>query len=260
MKTWKCALCLAAAFTLLAGCTKEVVDDGPKPWAASSTSAVQDVPETEFTHEEELETVEALTLDASAITLPQAVSAADIEQLEQTLWMQMFYADYDCTNAETIDAMQFVTDGSVPWGLWYLYDASDPLHQHGEYEKLSVVDNPDPRGEIPDEYYKVDAAVVDFLMTDVLHGKADPDAAGDGWYRDGDFWYFRCLATGMEGYSVQVHACQTLENGHYRITAELLNADYDAEPEHERSAFLETDIEEKDGLRYWTIYNIETFE
>ncbi|MDD6061258.1 MAG: hypothetical protein PUB99_01425 [Oscillospiraceae bacterium] len=262
MKRAKIFLCAALAVILLfyAGCGKRQTEEEPRPWAVSSTNAKPTETPTETTRSAELPTMETLETDGTSITLPMGVSAADIAQLEAMLWPHFFYVDYDSTDADVQDAMEYITDGSVPWGLQRVYDTLDPDASHGTYEQLSVETDPDPRSLFPDTYYKVDAAVVDFLLEDVLHCTPDSRVRTDAFYAEGDYYYFRCLATGVQPTEAHVRACQTLENGHYRITAELMTADPDSEPSHLKSAFLEVSIARTGALRHWTVYNVETFE
>lgn len=262
MKRAKIFLCAALAAVLLfyAGCGKEQADDAPKPWAATSGAAKAVQSTTETTRSPELSTMAVLETDGASITLPMGVTAADIAQLEAMLWPHFFYVDYNSADASVQDAMEYITDGSVPWGLPRIYDTLDPGAVHGTYEQLSVLTDPDPRELFPDAYYKVDAAVVDFLLQDVLHCTPDSRVRTDAFYAEGAYYYFRCLATGVQPTEAHVRACQTLENGHYRITAELMSAAPDSEPVHEKSAFLEVSIVRTGTLRHWTIYSVETFE
>ena len=246
---------------MLGGCFAEKTpDDGPKPWAAPSTKATTTEPTTEWTKQAEMPTLAALETDSASITLPQGVTAADITVLEQALWMQFFYHELTASPARTQDVLPYLTNGAVPWGLFYLYDAFDPQHTHGEYEQLFVVDAPDPLSQFPDAYYKVDETVLRFLLADVFHVQPDLTVADEGFYfRDG-FGYFNCLPTGLEGYETHIRACQTLPEGRLRITAELMIAEDVDSFAHARSAFLEGSIIEKDNLRFWQIDRVEPFE
>ena len=152
-----CILLMACLLCVLpAGCAKEKpADDGPKPWAAP-TGATSAAETTEaWTKQEEMETLAALENDGASITLPEGVTAADIEQAEQAFWMAFFYTPLEPSPIATAkDVLPYLTNGAVPWGLLYLYDTFDPAHTHGAYEKLSVADEPDPQALFPDESQK----------------------------------------------------------------------------------------------------------
>lgn len=262
MKRAKYFLCMTLALILLlyAGCGKQQSEDTPKPWAVTSGMTKETVAPTETTHSVELPTMETLETDGASITLPMGVTAADIATLEEMLWSRFFYVDYDSTQADVESAMAYITDGYAPWGLQRIYDVLDPEATHGTYEQLSVETDPDPRGLFPETYYKADAAVAEFLLEDVLHCTPNRHVRTESFYADGEFYYFGCLPTGLTPTETHVRACQTLENGHYRITAELMSQTPDGEPTHEKSAFLEVSIVRTGTLRHWTVYSVETFE
>ena len=262
MKKLRILYIIAALAILLCGCAgQKTVDDGPKPWAAPSTQADQTQAQTEWTKQAEMSTLAMLETDGASITLPQGVTAADVEQLEHALWMPFFYHALTPDPVATAqDVLPYLTNGAVPWGLFYLYDTFDPAHTHGEYEKLSVVEKPDPLAQFPDEYYRVDQTVLQFLFGDVFQVRTDLTFADDGYYFADGFGYFNCLPTGMEGYETHVRACQTASDGQYRITAELLIAQDAETMSHAASAFVDASVVEKDGLRYWAIHQVEPFE
>lgn len=253
---------LAMLAAVLTACgTKQAADDGPRPWAAPSTKEAAAETQTEWTKSEELPTLAALEADEIGITLPQGVTAADIRQLEHALWMQFFYTPLNPDPVATAqDVLPYLTNGTVPWGILYMYDTFDPAHVHGGYEKLSVADAPDPRGLFPDAYYKVDQTVLQFLFGDVFGVRPDWTFSTDAWYFEDGFGYFTCLPTGLEAYETHVRACQTIGENRYRITAELQIAEGEDEFSHAASAFVEVSLAEKDGLRYWTIARVEPFE
>ena len=64
----------------------------------------------------------------------------------------------------------------------------------------------------------------------------------------------------MDGFETHVRACQTLGEGHYRLTTELLIAEDEETFTHSRSAFVDVSIAEQDGLRFWKIERVEPFE
>ena len=64
----------------------------------------------------------------------------------------------------------------------------------------------------------------------------------------------------IEGFETHVRACQTLSEGHYRLTLELLIAEDEETYVHSRSSFVDASIVEADGLRYWKIERVEPFE
>ena len=253
-------VCLLAVMP--AGCAgKKLTDDGPKPWAAPSGAAENAETTAEWTKQEEMETLAAIETDESSITLPQGVTAADVGQAEKAMWMAFFYTPLEPTPIATAkEVLPYLTNGAVPWGLLYLYDAFDPAHTHGEYEKLSVADEPDPQELFPDEYYKVDESVLFFLFSDVFGARPDWTFSSEGYYAQDGFGYFTCLPTGIEGFETHVRACQTLSEGHYRLTLELLIAEDEETYVHSRSSFVDASIVEADGLRYWRIERVEPFE
>lgn len=262
MKRAKYFLCVTLAMTLLfyVGCGKQSAENEPKPWAVTDGVTKVVKATTETTHSAELPTMEVLDTDGASITLPMGVTAADIATLETMLWARFFYVDYDSTRADVESAMAYITDGYAPWGLQRIYDVLDPEATHGTYEQLSVETDPDPRGLFPDTYYKVDAAVIDFLLDGVLHCAPNRHVRTDNFYAEGEFYYLGCLPTGLTPTETHIRACQTLDNGHYRITAELMSQTPDGEPVHEKSAFLEVSIAQTGALRHWTVYSVETFE
>ena len=253
-------VCLLAVMP--AGCAgKKLTDDGPKPWAAPSGAAENAETTAEWTKQEEMETLAAFETDESSITLPQGVTAADVGQAEKAMWMAFFYTPLEPTPIATAkEVLPYLTNGAVPWGLLYLYDAFDPAHTHGEYEKLSVADEPDPQELFPDEYYKVDESVLFFLFSDVFGARPDWTFSSEGYYAQDGFGYFTCLPTGIEDFETHVRACQTLSEGHYRLTLELLIAEDEETYVHSRSSFVDASIVEADGLRYWRIERVEPFE
>ena len=253
-------VCLLAVMP--AGCAgKKLTDDGPKPWAAPSGAAENVETTAEWTKQEEMETLAAFETDESSITLPQGVTAADVEQAEKAMWMAFFYTPLEPSPIATAkEVLPYLTNGAVPWGLLYLYDAFDPAHTHGEYEKLSAADEPDPQALFPDEYYKVDESVLFFLFSDVFGARPDWTFSSEGYYAQDGFGYFTCLPTGIEGFETHVRACQTLREGHYRLTLELLIAEDEETYVHSRSSFVDASIVEADGLRYWRIERVEPFE
>lgn len=254
---------LIALFTLLpAGCMREEqTDDGPKPWAAPSGATAKVETTAERTTQEEMPTLAEFTTDESSITLPAGVTAADVAQAEQALWMAFFYTPLEPSPIATAqDVLPYLTNGAVPWGLLYLYDTFDPAHTHGAYEKLSVADKPDPRELFPDEYYKVDESVLLFLFGDVFGVRPDLTFSAEGYYAEDGYGYFTCLPTGIEGFRTVVRACQTLSEGQYRLTLELLIAENEEEYAHSRSSFVDAAIVDADGLRYWKIERVEPFE
>ena len=258
-----CILFLAVLlFVLPAGCAgKQETDDGPKPWAAPSGAVTVAETTEEWTKQEEMSTLAALENDGASITLPQGVTPADIEQAEKAFWMAFFYTPLEPSPiAAAQDVLPYLTNGAVPWGLLYLYDTFDPAHTHGAYEKLSVETQPDPRGMFPDEYYKADESVLFFLFSDVFGARPDWTFAAEGYYVEDGFGYFTCLPTGIEGFETHVRACQTLSEGHYRLTLELLIAEDETSFTHARSSFVDASIVETDDLRYWKIERVEPFE
>ena len=262
MKRIRIPVLLLALLVLLSGCAgKKKTDDGPKPWAAPSTQATTAETQTEPTRQEELSTLAALETNTGSVTLPKGVTAADVEALEKALWVQFFYNPLEPQPVATVkDVLPYLTNGTVPWGLFYIYDTFDPAHTHGKYEKLSVLDAPDPCGQFPDEYYKVDESVLQFLFGDVIHLRPDWTYSAEGYYYDNGFGYFTSLPTGLEGYETHIRAFQTLESGQNRLTAELLVADGENTMRHAASAFVDVTVEEKDGLRWWSISRVEPFE
>ena len=262
MKKISILIIVMVLVVLTAGCGgKQTADDGPRPWAAPSTEQAAAETQTEWTKSEELPTLAALEADEIGITLPQGVTAADIRQLEKALWMQFFYTPLEPDGVATAqDVLPYLANSAVPWGLFYIYDTFDPAHVHGDYEKLSVVDAPDPRGLFPDEYYKVDETVLLFLYGDVFGVQPDFAFSTDGYYFEDGFGYFVCLPTGLEGYETHIRACQTIAEGQYRVTAELQIAEDEDAFSHAASAFVDVSLAEKDGLRFWTITRVEPFE
>ena len=259
-----CILFLVCLLAVLpAGCAKEEkrVDDGPKPWAAPTGATTAAETTEEWTKQQEMETLAALENDGASITLPDGVTAADIEQAEKAFWMAFFYTPLEPSPVATAQGvLPYLTNGAVPWGLLYLYDTFDPAHTHGAYEKLSVADEPDPQALFPDEYYKVDESVLFFLFSDVFGARPDWTVSTDGYYFDDGYGYFTSLPTGIEGFETHVRACQTISEGHYRLTLELLIADNEEQYAHSRSSFIDASIVDADGLRYWRIERVEPFE
>ena len=256
-------LFLICLFALLpAGCgAEQEVDEGPKPWAASSDATAAAETTEAWTKQEEMETLATFVTDESSITLPVGVTGADVEQAEQAFWMAFFYTPLEPSPVATAqDVLPYLTNGAVPWGLTYLYDTFDPQHTHGEYVKLSVADEPDPQELFPDEYFKVDESVLAFLFADVFGARPDWTFSAEGYYAQDGFGYFTCLPTGIEGFETHVRACQTLSEGHYRLTLELLIAEDEETFLHSRSSFVDASIVEADGLRYWKIERVEPFE
>ena len=253
-------LCGILCMSVFAGCGgKKTETDGPKPWAATGT-AVQTEAETETTRQEEMSTLAALELDESSITLPAGIYAADIEKLETVLWRAFFFRDQDFKKASTEDALAYIADSAMPWGLRYIYDTFDPAHTHGEYEQLSVETDPDPKELFPDMYFRADESVMTFLLEDVFGVKPDTAFETESAYFADGSWYFNNLPTGMTQNKTQIRACQIVDEGHYRLTAELLLAANEEETEHEASAFVDILLHENEGERYWQILNVETFE
>lgn len=253
-------ICLLAV--LPAGCgSEQQTDDGPKPWAAPSGVSEPEKTTEEWTKQEEMETLAALETDDASITLPAGVTAADVEQAEKAMWMAFFYTPLEPSPVATAqDVLPFLTNGAVPWGLLYIYDTFDPAHTHGEYVKLSAADEPDPQALFPDEYYKVDKSVMAFLFADVFGARPDWTFSAQGYYADEEYAYFVNMPTGIEGFETHVRACQTLSEGHYRLTLELLIADNEEEYVHSRSSFVDASIVGQDDLRYWKIERVEPFE
>ena len=253
------ALCIFLCCTVFAGCGEQAVDDAPKPWAATGEAA-QTAPETETTQREELSTLAALNTDDASITLPSGVTGQDVTQMQKVLWRAFFFRDFDVRMATSVDVLPFLTDGASPWGLQSIYDTFDAAHLHGEYEQLSVETEPDPLGLFPDMYYRVDASVMDFLFRGVFGVEADETLETDGAYCADGVWYLNSLPTGVIKSETVLHAWQTLDDGQYRLTAELLQADEDGEMVHARSAFVDVRRADEDGVRVWQILKVETFE
>lgn len=253
---------LGLVSALLTGCgSQKPTDDGPKPWAAPATEKATAEAQTEWTKSAEMPTLAALETQENGITLPQGMTAADIQQLEKALWMQFFYVALEPDPVATAqDVLPYLANSAVPWGLFYLYDTFDPAHMHGAYEKLSVEDAPDPRGLFPDEYYRVDQTVLQFLFADVFQARPDWTFSTESYYFEDGFGYFICLPTGLEGYETHIRACQSLGEGQYRLTAELQIAEGEDVFSHAASAFIDVSIIEKDGLRFWSITRVEPFE
>lgn len=262
MKKLYMLLLILLLAVLPAGCAQEKpTEDGPKPWAAPSGATAAAETTEAWTKQEELSTLAALENDGSSITLPAGVTGADVEQAEKAFWMAFFYTPLEPSPVATAqDVLPYLTNGAVPWGLLYLYDTFDPAHTHGEYEKLSVADEPDPRELFPDEYYKVDESVLFFLFSDVFGARPDWTVSTEGYYAEDGFGYFTSLPTGIEGFKAHVRACQVLSEGHYRLTLELLIADNEETYVHSRSSFVDAAIADADGLRYWKIERVEPFE
>lgn len=266
MKYTKAALCLLLCGILLcyAGCGQQepVVDEREdRPWATAGETAQRKIPEEEYTHSEELVTLETLITDDSTITLPLGVTADDITKLESILWEPFFYADYNNESDSMEEAMRYIGDYARPLGLMEIYDKLDPEHTHGEYELVSIVDEPDPMELFPDEYYKVDASVIDFLVEDVFQNVSNHRLRTDNFYCRGDYFYMNFLPSGVTPVEAHVRACQSLDNGHYRLTVESFILDeLTDEPIHNKSAFIEAAIVQTGNLRHWTIFSVETFE
>ncbi len=254
-------MALAVCVSLCAGCgaTTQTDPDAPKPWAASSTEAVSAEAETAFTHQEELSTLAALEASELGITLPDGMTAADIIAAEQMLWNTCFFTPLP-EGASAEEAIAFITDGAVPWGLLRIYDAADPGHTHGAVEQLSVETEPDPLEQFPDLYYKAEDAVMTFLLGDIFGVEPDEAPDGEGYYRQDGFWYFNSLPTGEGGYETHIRACQTLGDGRFRLTAELQQKQEDESLAHARSAFVLIEPVEQEGLRFLKILSIEPFE
>lgn len=254
-------ICLLTAATLflLCACEKKTGDDGPKPWAAPSTQTAV-TQETEATRQEEMETMEAMTEKVGNITLPMGVKATDIELLEKIIWAQFFVLEFDRETATPEETMYYLSSDNVSLGIFFILKNVDPDGKLGTCEQIYISEKADPKDKFGFTYFKIEESAVDFLLTDMFGVKADHNLQTDYYYNENGYWYFCCDPAGVEGYETHARACQTLENGHYRITMENIYQDMDGASEHAGSAFVEAAVREKDGFRYWEIYKVETFE
>ena len=256
-----CCISILASVSLLVSCgaKAETDPDAPKPWAASSTGTSVTEAETEPTRQEELSTLAALEANELGITLPDGIVASDILAAEQMLWNTCFYTPLP-EDASGTDAIAFITDGAVPWGLLRIYDAADPEHIHGAVEQHSVETEPDPLEQFPEMYYTAEDSVMAFLIKEVFGVLSDDVPQGEGYYRQDGLWYFNSLPTGEGGYETHIRACQTLGDGRYRLTAERQQKQEDESLAHARSAFVVVEPVDEEPLRYLRILSIEPFE
>ena len=101
---------------------------------------------------------------------------------------------------------------------------------------------------------------MDFLLRDVFGVQDSELPDGEGYYCLDGVWYFQALPTGAGGYETHIHACQTLEDGRYRLTAELQQRQEDETLAHVRSAFVVVEPVRGENLRFFRICSTEPFE